>query len=439
MREDRPAQRLVAYLVSNEPELDAPALRVFLRARLPEYMIPETFVVVESIPRTAAGELDKKALPTLGVEPAKRLEFVPPSDEIEERLANIWQELLSVYLVGVTDNYFDLGGHSILALRLFAEIKFCFQLDLPLATLFYAPTVRTMAKIIRDSGAQVAAPVVPIQPNGAKPAIFCIGAVNGELILFRRLALELGQDQPIFGLQPFSLVDRLSTVETLAASYIEQLQKWGERRPFCLLGYSFGGLVALEMARQLRKNGAEPAVVALIDSDYIAACKAREPWKDRIRRYRYHIREAAHGIHGLGHLMERFRTSFFRMIHRVSTTVGVAVPKIASDIVGRQQFAGENYRAKPYPGTIHLFKAESRPAFFGDDPDLGWRDIISDLRIESIPGDHGSINTGMNQKILARKLAALLEDSPGCRSVGRADALPQRPAVGSTNSLRHSR
>jgi thioesterase domain-containing protein len=263
--------------------------------------------------------------------------------------------------------------------------------------------------------------------------------VNGEVILFRRLALELGQDQPIFGLQPFSLVDRLSKVETLAASYIEQLQKWGECRPFCLLGYSFGGLVALEMARQLRKNGAEPAVVALIDSDYIAACKAGEPWKDRIRRYRYHINQAAHGINGLGHLLERFRTYSFRMIHRVSTKVGVEVPKIASDIAGRQQLAGENYRAKPYPGKIYVFKAESRPEFFGDDPDLGWGDIISDLRIESIPGDHGTINTGMNLKLLARKLAALLEDSPSRRSVGRADALPQRPAVGSANSLRHSR
>ena len=141
-------------------------------------------------------------------------EFVPSSDEIEERLANLWQDLMSVPSISVTDNYFDLGGHSLLALRLFSEIKFCFHLDLPLATLFYAPTVRTVARIIRDSGVQAVSPVVPIQPNGAKPAIFCIGAVNGEVILFRRLALELGQDQPIYGLQPFSLVDHLSTVET---------------------------------------------------------------------------------------------------------------------------------------------------------------------------------------------------------------------------------
>ena len=367
----------------------------------------------------------------MGLDPQR--EFVPPNDEIEERLANLWRDLLSVPPISVTDNYFDLGGHSLLALRLFSEIKFCFHVDLPMATLFYAPTVRTMARIIRDSGVQVVSPVVPIQPNSTKPAIFCIGALNGEVILFRRLALELGQDQPIYGLQPFSLVDRLSTVETLATSYIEQLQKWGERHPICLLGHSFGGLVALEIARQLRKNGAEPAIVALIDSDYVAGCKALEPWKDRIRRYRYHLHQIAHGAKGLGHLVERLRAYSFRMLHRVSSTIGVEIPKIASNIAGRQLPAGENYCAKPYPGRVHLFKAESRPEFFGADPDLGWGKILSDLRIEEVTGDHLTINTGTNLKILALKLAAALEDSTSFQGAGTADAA-RHSTVGGTNS-----
>jgi len=247
LREDgNGGQQPVAYLVPNESELDIPALRAFLRERLPEHLIRRRSSPWNHFPRPPAEKLDGRALPAPQFRPATQREFVPPTDDVEERLANLWQEVLGVYPIGVTDNYFDLGGHSLLALRLFSEIKFCFQLDLPLGTLFYAPTVRTMAGVIRDSGVQAASPVVPIQPEGTKPAIFCIGALTGEVILFRRLALELGQDQPLYGLQPFRLVDRLSTVETLAASYIEQLQKWGERRPFCLLGYSFGGLVAVE-------------------------------------------------------------------------------------------------------------------------------------------------------------------------------------------------
>ncbi len=347
--------------------------------------------------------------------PAPR-EFVLPQDEIEDRLANVWRGVLGLDSISVTDNYFDLGGHSWLALRLFAEIKLCFQLELPLATLFYAPTVRSMAGVIRDSGVQVSAPVVPIQPNGTKPAILCIGPLNGEVILFRRLALELGPDQPLYGLQPFSLVDRLSTVQTLASSYIEELQGWGERRPFCLLGYSFGGLVAVEMARQMRDKGEEPPLVVLIDAPYVAGCKAREPWRDRIHRYRYHVKKIAGGVEGIRHLANRIRSFFVRVIHRVSTDLGVEVSKIASDIAGRQLLAGENYRATPYPGRVCLFKAASQVAFFGSDSRLGWGDILSDLRIEEIPGDHGTINTGVNLKILARKLNAALDESPASPS-----------------------
>jgi thioesterase domain-containing protein len=424
---------LVAYVAPNESELDAPALRAFLRERLPEHMIPSAFVALESLPKTAGGELDEKALPSPEFVTDPRREFVPPSDDIEERLANVWQELLGVYPVGVTDNYFDLGGHSLLALRLFSEIKFCFQLDLPLATLFQAPTVRTLAGVIRDSGVQAAVPVVPIQPNGTKPAIFCIGALNGEVILYRRLALELGEDQPLYGLQPFSLVDRLSTVQKLAASYIEQLELRGERQPFCLLGYSFGGMVAIEMARQLRKNGVAPPIVALIDAPYLNGCKDLEPWKDRIGRYRYHLNQLVHGTRGLGYLVDRLLSRSFRVVHKVSTTLGVEAPGIASGISGRQLLAAESYRAKPFPGRVCLFKAETRPEFFDADPALGWRKILSDLRIEEIPGDHGTINTGMNLKILARKLTAFLEDSSRSQSSVQSVHAPRLTGVHSTS------
>ena len=436
--DDRGGQRLVACLVLNGLELDAAALRAFLKARIPHYMIPAAFIAVNSIPKTASGKLDRKALSAAELGPTTQPEFVPPNDEIERRLANLWQEVLGVYPIGVTDDYFDLGGHSLLALRLFSEIKFCFNLELPLATLFYAPTVRTMARIIGDSGFhQVTSPVVPNQPNGTKPAIFCIGPGNGEVILFRALALELGRAQPLYGLQPFSMVDRLSTVETIAAGYIEHLREQGERQPFCLLGYSFGGMVALEMAQQLRRAGAELPIVALIDTTYVAGWKALEPWKDRIRRYRYHLNQIARGPRGLGHLVDRLRSNSFRVIHKISTTVGLGVPKIASDIASRQFLAEENYRAKPYPGRVYLFKSESRPEFFGDDPDLGWGKILLDLRIEAVTGDHQTIHIGTNLKILARKLAEFLEDSPQRQGAGTA-AAARHATVGGANSLPQS-
>ena len=148
--------------------------------------------------------------------------------------------------------------------------------------------------------------------------------------------------------------------------------------------------------------------MALIDASYTEGCKARELWKDRLRRYRYHANRIIWGAGGFRHLVERLRSRSRRVIHKLSTTLGVEVPEIANNIAGRQLLAAESYRAKPYSGRVCLFRAELRPEFFGADQDLGWGRYLSDLQIEEVPGDHGTITTGMNLKILARKLAAAL-------------------------------
>src|SRR5262249_8234411 len=114
-------QMLVGYLVVQGGLLDAPALRGFLRERLPEYMIPAAFGAMEWMPKTTSGKLDRKAFPAPSPEPHSRRVFVPPADEIEERLTNIWEEMLGVHPISITDNYFDLGGHSLLALQLFSQ------------------------------------------------------------------------------------------------------------------------------------------------------------------------------------------------------------------------------------------------------------------------------------------------------------------------------
>jgi len=352
-------------------------------------------------------------------------EFVPPADVIEERLVNVWQELIGIEPIGVTANYFDLGGHSLIALELFSEIKSRFGVELPLATLFHAPTIRTMAGLIRDSGARkVDSPIVPIQPLGTKPAIYCIGAVGGEVMLFRRLSQLLGPDQPMYGLQPFSLGDRLSSVETIAAGYLEELAQQGEHRPFALVGYSFGGLVAIEMARQLRKNGKPIAVLALIDTPYTPGCKAMEPMKARIHRYMYHLNQSRKGFQGLGYLVDRFRFTFLRKVR----VAGIALPQAETDFVGRQMLAAEKYQPEPYTGRVYMFRASSRSELL-DAPNLGWGKILPDLRIEDVPGDHGTINTGENVKVLAAKLTAFLKAAEGKSAAAFMNSPPQAEHV----------
>ncbi len=438
MREDSTiGKHLVGYIVPAASGLDARAIRTFLKERLPDYMIPSHFVFLESMPLLSNGKVNRSALPMPQHCPqATREEYVAPDDAIERQLVAIWEALLGTHPIGVNHDFFDLGGHSLLALELLSGIKLQFEVELPLATLFYAPTIRTLAALIRDSEARaVDSPIVPIQPNGTKPAIYCIGALGGEVMLFRRLSQLLGQDQPLYGLQPFSLGERLSTVESIAAGYLAELRQWGEPRPFALLGYSFGGLVAIEMARQLRKNGNEPAVTAIIDARYLAGCKAVEPIKARIHRYLYHLDQSIRGPRGIGYLVDRFRYSFLRRVRKVSEGLGVELLKTATDIVGRQMIAAESYRPKPYSGRIYMFRAESRTELL-DDQTMGWGKILLDLQIDDVPGDHGTINTGENVRVLAGKLMKILKNAANGQDVER-DGAARRLSANSLHQSEH--
>ncbi len=248
------------------------------------------------------------------------------------------------------------------------------------------------------------APIVKIQPKGSKPPIYCIGAADGEVIVYRRLALELGLDQPLVGLQPFRLLGPRPTVRQLAAAYINELRKIGESQPFCLLGYSFGGLVAVEMARQMHADGMAPPIVALIDTSYPLGCRANESWKHRVSRYRYNWNQIAR-VKGVSHIVNRVKDRYARMARKATLTVGVPLANAPSDVYSLQERAAESYRIKSYGGRVYLFRAESQEQeFFSGGLQLGWSRVLSDLVVEEVPGDHGSINTGTNLKILARKL-----------------------------------
>ncbi len=246
-------------------------------------------------------------------------------------------------------------------------------------------------------------PIVEIQPKGSRPPLYCIGEVNGEVIVFRRLALELGLDQPLYGLQPFSLLGPNPTVERIAADYIAELRKMGESQPSCLVGYSFGGIVAVEMARQFQRDGIVPPLVVLIDSAYPAGCRQNEAWSQRILRYRNLLERVTNGG-GLPHLLARVKYGLTRVTHRARSTVGVPLPSGDRNVSDLQGMAAESYRLKSYHGRVYLFRAESQNQFLTGGPGLGWSGVLSNLVVAEVPGDHGTINTGSNLKILARHL-----------------------------------
>ena len=181
-------------------------LRQFLKAKLPEYMVPSAFVFLDALPLTPNGKVDRRALKAPDSELNRSVSFIAPRDALELQLAQIWSEVLEVDWIGIQDNFFDLGGHSLLAVRLMAKIQQQFGKNLPLATLFQGATIEQFAAILRkDSDSSVWSSLVAIQPSGSKPPFFCVPGAGGNVIYLYDLARCLGLDLPFYGLQAVGL------------------------------------------------------------------------------------------------------------------------------------------------------------------------------------------------------------------------------------------
>jgi thioesterase domain-containing protein/acyl carrier protein len=278
VREDKPGfKQLVAYVVPEAGEvLQAADLRQHAKQSLPEFMVPSSIVFLDAFPITLNGKIDRKALPVPDVSSADvKREFVAPRDPLEQALAHTWSKVLKAKQVGVQDNFFELGGHSLAAVRLLSEIQKQTGRLLPLATLFQASTVEAMAEILRKDGwAPSWSSLVPVQPLGSKPPLFLIHGAEGNVLLYRQMAQYLGSDQPVYGLQSQGLngdgrFD--TTVPGMALEYIKEVQIVQPHGPYFLGGYCLGGIIAFEMAQQLKAIGEQVELVIMLDTYNVGA------------------------------------------------------------------------------------------------------------------------------------------------------------------------
>ncbi len=263
---------LVAYLVTGDQAISQSALREALSAKVPAYMVPSHFVMLAALPLTANGKLDRAALPAPSSGDLTK-HFVPPRDSIEMQLAPIWESILGLQPISVQENFFDLGGNSLLAVRMTARIQQRFGKNLPLSALFQYGTVEQLANLLRQGTTQVtlttSSAVVPMQTAGNQPPFFCVPGAGGYVIYLYQLARALGTDQPFYGLQAAGLEGDGAphrSVEEMATYYVEAIQRVQPTGPYYLGGHSLGGWVAFEMAQQLQRQGQRVALVAIIDT-----------------------------------------------------------------------------------------------------------------------------------------------------------------------------
>lgn len=277
---------LIAYIITNMNEIEIiKQLNKKLKAALPSYMIPATIIVLPEFPKTPNGKIDHKALP---VPEYKLLEQVKSwSDNarttIEFKLIQIWQELLGCESIGVKDNFFKLGGHSLLGIRLLAKIKSIFAKNISFLVLLENPTIADLALKINQevslSEYKVWSPLVAIQPKGDYPPLFCIHPAGGTVFCYLDLATQLEKKrQPLYGLQAQGLEEHqtlLKTNEEMAASYLQAIRNIQIQGPYFLLGWSAGGMIAYEIAQQLHKSGEKVAFLGILDTYAYSAKNSR--------------------------------------------------------------------------------------------------------------------------------------------------------------------
>ena len=431
-QEDTPGDKqLIAYVLPKLKQSPTVSeLRSFLKEKLPEYMIPSVFVMLEALPLTPNGKVDRRALPAPDQgRPEVETAFAAPRDSLELQLTKIWENLLGIQPVGVQDDFFELGGHSLLAVKLTAQIEKAFGKHFPPAALFQAPTIEQLASILRqEKWSDSWSSLVPIQPGGSKLPFFWIHGDSSNAFLPR----YLGPNQPLYGLMHQSEDGKpalYTKVETIAAHYLKEIRTVQPEGPYFLGGYSFGGTVAFEMAQQLKKQGQDVPLLVLLDSHF--------PGDDipdsrsiltnvtlfRTEAHR-HLRNLA--LPGpqekLAYVLVRVKGTIKGKIkertERINKILKKAVCKIclvmdrpipfslrSAYILDIYYQARRNYVPQLYPGRAIYFKSEKRSS----DHQLNWgRLIAGGLESYEAPGDHVDMIKQPNAHFWAEKLKACL-------------------------------
>jgi amino acid adenylation domain-containing protein/non-ribosomal peptide synthase protein (TIGR01720 family) len=442
-REDRVGHPyLTAYLVPNaERQPDIAGVREFLKERLPEVMVPAVFVTLPSLPLTVNGKVDRRALPAPEQNRAgMRESILPPRDDWELRLIRVWEELLDTRPIGVRDNFFESGGHSLLAVRLMFQIQKLAGRELPLALLFERPTIEELARVLREEVQVSVSSLVPIQTSGANPPLFFVHAHGGGTIAYYSLARHLGSDQPFYGLEAPGLDgsrEPIAEISEMASHYIHELRRLEPQGPYRLGGHSFGGLVAFEMARQLTGAGERVELLAILDTaapvDGNTPFDAGEVFADSDdatslvemavlieRVVRRSVNVSLAELRPLGpeeqlvYFLEKLKAvDFVPPDADVSKIRGFLSVHRASSRASRAYVS----EARPYRGPMTLFLSRDVAACdfraqdrrLRNDPALGWGELVSGaIEVYTVPGDHIGMLNPPNVETLARELGACI-------------------------------
>jgi thioesterase domain-containing protein/uncharacterized protein Usg len=420
---------LVAYFtVQSHSAPTVSELRCFLLEKLADYMVPSAFVMLDAMPLTPHGKLDRTVLPVPdGSRPQLDVAYAAPRTSVEEKLVEIWQEILDIRPVGIHDNFFDVGGHSLAGASLISRLNRTFGSDLSIRVLFEAPTVARLTSVVEVEQRNLSEPkrkavkekppsyLVELQSGRGKTRVFFFPGGGGgepEFFVFAKLARHVGTDYSFYGLRARGAdgkSDPHRGVEEMAADYIEAIRTVQSHGPYFLVGECFGGVVAHEAARQLQAEGEKIALLALMDTqrptkriylDYRVS-RLFEPVLDNyyIQGIPFHWKKwcALDYREKIPYLFEKVREASSRSLQLMESKRGraQAVLEVNTDkrIVDHLDRIRDRYRRvlrwhnpKLYDGQVHVLVNEE---YYTRDRTLGWGKLaLKGLEIHKLPGNH---------------------------------------------------
>jgi amino acid adenylation domain-containing protein len=423
--DERGGKSLVAYVVpigleSGRHPAIPQDLRAVLQGQLPEYMQPSAFVCLGALPRTPNGKVDRKSLPALDLVEIAQASYVAPANETEQRVVAIWEKVLGIPTISTTANFFDVGGHSLLAAQLLARIDQSFGKKIPLAALFQSPTIQQMSALLTGKAASESIQgVATLQPGGSSMPIFCLHGVPS----MRLLATELGQDQPfvMVNLPHDAKLTRPYRVEEIAAIHLKTIQKIQPEGPYFLAGWCREALLAYEIAQRLKAQGQEVGLVIMFDTwvpGYLSRFTGREARRARssfeIERILVHARNLRQAsLIGAARytweqlstiLIDRIKYAKLDLYRLLGFEVGSQNRDSAENQGDMLLIAVKSYRPMPYDGRVLLFRSDKYRTWKYWDPNLGWAHLIPNLNVFAVPGVHDSMLTGPHLPSIAQAI-----------------------------------
>ncbi|CAH8292861.1 amino acid adenylation domain-containing protein [Mariniflexile fucanivorans] len=395
-----------------------------LTDKLPSYFVPNQIKVVKEFPTTPNGKLDRKALldsETIKVEASHISE---PKTDTEKLIASIWKKYLHLDYVDVRNNFFELGGNSLIAIQVMNELEKETGKKLPLSSLFEYSNIEKFSQLLHsENNTNTWSSLVPIKPQGTKTPIYMVHGAGMEVLIFKELANNLDPDQPVYGLQAKALFNdsnSFDTIEKIAIHYVDTILDANPNGPFALAGYSFGGIIAYEMARTLIERGKKVTMVGLFDTVIEPHFYHESPVQKKAAIHAYKTKRRLQFLKEMTQSWENIKFH----IHRkkdflLNQYVQTKHFETDQDQIKYEEFLKtesiiqpikDKYYMRPQPINVDLFRAEEHTSYLDDTIFTGWKDFaLNGVTVHNTPGNHDTLLTSENAKEVARIFQNVLD------------------------------